>query len=72
MTYNGHKNWNHWNVSPWINNDEALYNFARSCKRESANLREAAQEFLDYLPENKTPDGARYSLSSVMAALRGL
>lgn len=22
--YNGHKNWNHWNVSLWINNDEGL------------------------------------------------
>ena len=26
--YNGHKNWNHWNVSLWINNDEGLYRMA--------------------------------------------
>ena len=23
--YNGHKNWNHWNVSLWLYNDEAMY-----------------------------------------------
>jgi hypothetical protein len=27
--YNGHKNWNHWNVSLWVNNDEGLYRMAR-------------------------------------------
>ena len=44
-TYNGHKNWNHWNVSLWINNDEGLYNFARSCKRDSANIRGSCAGF---------------------------
>ena len=23
--YTGYKNWTHWNVSLWINNDEGLY-----------------------------------------------
>ncbi len=23
--YNGHKNWNHWNVSLWLSNDEDNY-----------------------------------------------
>jgi hypothetical protein len=31
MSYNGHKNYQTWNVLLWINNDEGLYNFARSC-----------------------------------------
>ena len=31
--YNGHKNWNYWNVSLWINNDEGLYNLAIQAKR---------------------------------------
>lgn len=30
MPYNGHKNWNHWNVSLWINNDESIYRMARN------------------------------------------
>ena len=31
--YNGHKNWTHWNVSLWINNDEGLYLHARELIR---------------------------------------
>lgn len=30
MTYNGHKNYQTWNVILWINNDEALYSIANS------------------------------------------
>ena len=30
MSYNGHKNYQTWNVLLWINNDEGLYNIAKS------------------------------------------
>lgn len=40
--YNGHKNWNHWNVSLWINNDEELYNTAKYCIRMASNKDSAA------------------------------
>jgi hypothetical protein len=30
MSYNGFKNYQTWNVVLWINNDEGLYNIARS------------------------------------------
>ncbi len=30
-TYNGYKNYETWNVSLWIGNDEFFYNTARSC-----------------------------------------
>lgn len=72
--YNGHKNWNHWNVSLWINNDEGLYNEARRyCRHRSRT--EAAALMLAFLRETgalKTPDGAPYSLSSVRAAMVGM
>lgn len=74
-TYNGHKNWNHWNVSLWVNNDEGLYRLAQDClrdaKRHGSNRDQAARWMLNKLP-NKTPDGAPYSFSSVRAAMRGM
>ena len=74
-TYNGHKNWNYWNVSLWINNDEGLYNLARDCIREARNRRHAAALFcahMDEMQQFKTPDGARYTLTAVRAAMVGM
>ena len=31
--YNGWKNYETWNVSLWINDDEGMYNFAKSYRR---------------------------------------
>lgn len=61
--YNGHKNWNHWNVSLWINNDEGLYKAARAFARRMSRDA-AAREMLGFLREageTKTPDGAPYT-----------
>lgn len=69
--YNGHKNWNHWNVSLWINNDQGLYESARYFLKHAKNRKEAARDFLNSLPK-ETPDGAKYSLSSVRAAMVGM
>ena len=74
-TYNGHKNWNHWNVSLWINNDEALYGLARDSVRIWPTRRIAVNQFIAHLAARgvtKTPDGAPYTSSSVRAALEGL
>jgi len=77
--YNGHKNWNHWNVSLWIANDESIYILAKRCVRvaraRGEGLDGAARmlmEDLEYTWGDKTPDGAPYSFSSVRAALRGM
>jgi hypothetical protein len=72
MSYNGHKNWNHWNVSLWINNDEGLYRLATYCIQETDNRKNAALRFLRHVGSEKTPDGAPYSVSSVAAAMRGM
>lgn len=66
--YQGHKNWNHWNVALWISNDEGLYRLALSCIRRARTRDDAARMMLDELPSH-TPDGAPYSFSSVRAAL---
>lgn len=76
-TYNGHKNWNHWNVSLWINNDEGLYKLARECGAGAIGVSKdsAAKSMLFQLQLNgitHTPDGAPYSKSSIRAAMVGM
>jgi len=85
-TYNGHRNWNHWNVSLWLNNDEGLYRLAKECIMRSRGWRgfdrngpspreRAARWFVERLEARdiiRTPDGAPYTVTSVRAAMRGL
>lgn len=80
--YNGHKNWNHWNVSLWINNDEGLYRMAqeaiRTVKEEKAQygtLKMSAYLMLNDLKDagiTHTPDGAPYSMTTIKAAMSGM
>lgn len=77
--FNGHKNWNHWNVSLWINNDDGLYHMAQDCIREAKNQgmtrSDAAYTMVGMLRENdmtKTPDGAKYSMTTIRAAMVGM
>jgi hypothetical protein len=73
--YNGHKNWNYWNVSLWIGNDEGLYNLAREAIRATKNRQEAVEYFIGAILFEtgtlKTPDGATYTKSAVRAAMVG-
>lgn len=73
-TYNGHKNWNHWNVSLWINNDESLYHWAQECRQTCRTLDLAAKAFLSGIggKGSKTPDGAPYTLCAIRAAMRDM
>ncbi len=66
--YNGHRSWNAWNVSLWINNDFVLYKKALWYVRNYTNKDIAAREFLKELPD-KTPDGANYNYTCVREAL---
>jgi hypothetical protein len=77
MAYNGHKNWNHWNVSLWLNNDENLYRSMQSWIKAAKNKNAAARAFYHVLtgtdygnPTTHTPDGAPFSISSIRAAMR--
>lgn len=73
--YNGHKNWNHWNVSLWINNDEGLYRMAREFVLSSQNKQAAASQMYLTLKTSGngcTPDGAPYSVSAIRAAMSGM
>jgi hypothetical protein len=69
-TFNGHKNWNHWNVTLWILNDERLYQMAKDAIRGWPTKDAAARAMVTELPP-ATPDGAPYTFTTVRAALRG-
>ena len=68
--YNGHKNYNCWNVSLWLGNDEGLYRLVQEVLGQTPSKDVAARELLRVLPE-KTPDGVAYNLSNVRLALAG-
>ena len=75
--YNGYKNWNHWNVSLWINNDENLYQMALYFIFEHKQYGKgyAAERMLECLHNEgitKTPDGAKYNKTAIRAAMVGM
>jgi hypothetical protein len=76
--FNGHKNWNHWNVSLWLNNDERFYGAMVTWIEAAGNLDRAARGFHYALTSGEygdrlthTPDGAPYSIASIRAAMVG-
>lgn len=73
--FNGHKNWNHWNVSLWINNDEGLYRLAKECVEHRSTKDDAANSMMYWLKKYgklHTPDGAPYSVTTIKAAMKGM
>jgi hypothetical protein len=70
-TYNGHHCWNCWNVALWISNDESLYREALDAKARQKTLRGAAEFLITVFPE-KTPDGAKFTVSAIKRALEDL
>ena len=70
--YNGHRSWNAWNISLWINNDEGLYSTARSYARQYGIQSGARRFFHECLEGEKTPDGASYNPTCVYEAMRDI
>lgn len=68
--YNGHKNWNHWNVALWLFNDYDLYQRLQRLKRRYTRDGMARILASDYSGQ-RTPDGAPYTFTSIRAALTG-
>jgi protocatechuate 3,4-dioxygenase beta subunit len=74
-SYNGHKNYNHWNVSLWLNNDEGLYRQAKQCIKATRTRDAAARmmlEFLNAYGVTHTEDNVRYTVTTISAALRDM
>ena len=69
--YNGYPSWNQWNVSLWINNEEGLYNWACDLTRQYG-VKKAAKVMASDLDGIRTPDGARYNVTSILGAIRGI
>jgi hypothetical protein len=70
--YNGHKNWNCWNVSLWLMNDEGLYRQVEQAISDMGTLDAAARTLAAQLKGQSTPDGAPYTFTTIRAAIRGM
>ena len=70
-TYQGHRSWNAWNVSLWLNNDEDLYREARQFA-ERHGIKGGSARLAMRLAGERTPDGGRYNLTTIREAMRGI
>lgn len=69
--YNGFKNYNEWNQSLWINNDEGLYSLAREYT-QTYGAKKAPEMILQALEDMgnvRTPDGVRWTKTGIRAAI---
>lgn len=69
MAYNGHKNYDYWNVALWLYNDEGLYNLVSEYIGDTSTTAYAAAERLYYELPERTPDGVTYTIDNIQAAI---
>ena len=60
-TYNGWANYNTWNVSLWLQNDEVLYHMA--CAWAEHGYKSLSHQLMELMPE--TPDGVAWNDASL-------
>ena len=70
-TYNGHRSWNAWNVSLWLNNDYGMYHYIVDTVK-SLGIRKAVRVIFRDLEGQKAPDGAIYNRLSIKLAIEGM
>ena len=73
--YNGFRSWAEWNVSLWLNNSEWLYKSMLYWISQSDNREMASRAMLFDLNDSnifETPDGAKYTKTTIRIAMRGL
>lgn len=70
--YNGYKNYNYWNISLYINNDQNLYDLAIISINKHNNVKLATLVFIDNLNSCYTPDGVLWTKAGVYSALLSL
>jgi hypothetical protein len=70
-SYNGHRSWNAWNVSLWLNNEEGSYNEMVRLVRKCGRAKAARIMARDY-EGMRTPDGAKYNRTCIYEAMEGI
>lgn len=68
MGYNRRKDWDHWNVSLWINNDDTIYDAAYIMVSQMG-AKKASSVLAKTLAGTKTPDGAKYTYNNIYSTL---
>lgn len=71
-SFNGHPNWNAWNIAKWMSSDEALYELAMMALRKGHGVPKATQIVMGLIGGESTPDGAVFCTNDVRRALDGL
>ena len=70
-SYNGHRSWNAWNVSLWLNNDYDIYKQI-FIFLDKYGLTKTTNLIYLKLKGCKTPDGAIYNKLSIKLAIKGM
>ncbi len=70
--YQGHRSWNAWNVSLWLNNDEGLYRMMLAAIKRHKTKACAARSLAADLAGERTPDGGRYNFTTIREAMEGV